>query len=75
MIRVSATNLRKNLFDYLDKVNRGEIIVIQRNNREIARLLPMHEANWRERMSIRPKLRVSADDFIEPVEDTWEDYI
>ncbi|MFQ5604605.1 MAG: type II toxin-antitoxin system Phd/YefM family antitoxin [bacterium] len=38
MIKVSATKLRKHLFDYLDRAAAGETIVIQRNNEEVARL-------------------------------------
>lgn len=75
MIKVSATKLRNSLFDYLHKVGQGEIIVIQRNNREIARLLPMHQSNWRDRMSVHPKILVSPNEIIEPVQDIWEDYI
>ncbi|MBW2339497.1 MAG: type II toxin-antitoxin system Phd/YefM family antitoxin, partial [Deltaproteobacteria bacterium] len=37
MITISATKLRNNLFDYLDKVAEGETVVIQRNNHEVAR--------------------------------------
>jgi prevent-host-death family protein len=75
MITISATKLRNNLFDYLDKIAEGETIVIQRNNRNIARLLPLHQSNWRNSMSIKPKLLVSSDELIKPIEDIWEDYI
>ena len=75
MIKVSATKLRNNLFDFLDKVANGETIVIHRNKQEVARLIPMVQVNWREKMNISPKLLVSPDDFIKPLEDIWEEYV
>jgi prevent-host-death family protein len=75
MIKVSATKLRNSLFDYLDKVTEGEIIIIQRNNKDIARLVSIHQSNWRDRMTIRPKLLVSPEEVIEPIEDIWENYV
>ena len=75
MIKISATKLRNNLFDFLDKVAEGETILIQRNNQEVARLLPVNQLNWRMRMSILPEIRVSPEEIIKPVEDIWEDYV
>jgi len=75
MITVSATKLRNNLFGYLDKVAEGETVVIQRNNHEVARLLPLQKPNWRNNMSTRPKILVSPDELIKPIEDIWEDYV
>ncbi len=75
MIKISATKLRNNLFDCLDKVAEGETILIQRNNREVARLVPTSQQNWREKMHIQPEIIVSADEIIEPLEDIWEDYV
>lgn len=75
MITISATKLRNNLFDYLDKVAEGETVVIQRNNHEVARLLPLQKPDWRNNMSIMPKILVSPDELIKPIEDIWEDYI
>ena len=75
MIKISATKLRNNLFDYLDKVAQGETVVIQRNNLEVARLLPLQKPNWRSNMSIEPKILVSPDELMKPIEDIWEDYV
>lgn len=75
MIKISATKLRNNLFDCLDKVAEGETILIQRNNREVARLVPASQQNWRKKMNIQPELIVSPDEVIEPLEDIWEDYV
>jgi len=75
MIKVSATKFRSNLFNYLDKISNGEIIVIQRNNKEIARLIPSHQTNWRNKMTIKPKILVSPEELLKPIDDIWEDYV
>ena len=75
MITISATKLRNSLFDCLDRVEAGETIVIQRNNREVARLVSAGQADWRKRMSIRPKIISPPDEIIKPMEDVWEEYI
>jgi len=75
MINVSATKLRNNLFDYLNKASEGETIIIQRNNVEVARLIPTYQANWRDKMTIKPKIMVEPEELIKPVEDIWEDYV
>ena len=75
MIRISATKLRNNLFDYLDKASEGETIVIQRNNQEVARIVPTHQIDWRDKMSIKPELLVSPEELIKPIEDIWEEYV
>ncbi len=75
MIKVSATKLRNNLFEYLDKADEGEIIVIQRNNREVARIIPVKQSNWRDKMNITPELLVPPEDFIKPLDNVWEDYL
>ena len=75
MIKVSATKLRNNLFDYLDKTSEGETIIIQRNNKEVARIVPTRQTNWRDKMTIKPKLMVEPEEFIKPIEDLWEEYV
>lgn len=75
MIKVSATKLRNNLFDYLDKTAEGETVVIQRNNQEVARLVPIGQINWRDKMNIKPKLLTSPEEFMKPIKDIWEDYV
>ena len=81
MIKVSATKLRNNLFDYLDKAAEGETIIIQRNNQEVARLVPgdflitTQQTNWRDKMTIKPKIMVSPEELIKPIEDIWENYV
>lgn len=75
MLTVSATNLRKDLFNYLDKVASGEVIVIQRNSQEVARLVPTGKGNWRDKMTAKVRLLVSAEELIQPLEDVWEAYV
>ncbi len=75
MIKISATKLRNNLFEYLDKASKGETIVIQRNNLDVARMVPTHQTDWRDRMSIKPELRVSQEELIKSIEDVWEEYM
>ena len=75
MIRISATKLRNNLFEYLDKASAGETIVIQRNNQDVARIVPINQIDWRDKMSIKPELLVSPEELIKPIEDIWEEYV
>jgi len=75
MILVSATKLRNNLFKYLDKISKGEIIIIQRNNEEVARLVPAHKINWRDKMDVKLKILVKPEELIKPLEGIWEEYV
>ena len=75
MIKVSATKLRNNLFEYLDKVAHGETIVIQRNNQVVARLVSAPKTDWRDNMKVQPKLLVSAEKIMQPLDDIWEGYV
>jgi len=75
MLTVSATKLRNDLFNYLDKVESGEVIVIQRNNQEIARLVPTVQGNWREKMTVNVRLLAPATELIQPIEEIWEEYV
>lgn len=75
VLKVSATKLRNNLFDYLDKAAQGETIIIQRNNQEVARLVPTAQVNWRDKITHKLDVLVSADELIAPMEDVWEGYI
>ena len=75
MIMISATKLRNNLFEYLDKASAGETIVIQRNNQDVARIVPINQIDWRDKMSIKPELLVTPEELIKPIEDIWEEYV
>ena len=75
MLKVSATQLRNNLFDYLNKIAEGEVIIIQRNNEDVATLVPTRHTNWRDKITITPKILVEPEELIAPLEDIWEEYV
>ncbi len=75
MITISVTKLRDNLFNYLEKVVDGETIMIHRNKKEVAKLVPPNISNWRKQTKIKPKLLVSPDELIKPIEDILQDYV
>jgi prevent-host-death family protein len=75
MKKVTATKFRKNLSEYLDQVSAGEIIVIQRNNKDVARLVAIPQQDWREKMKTTPEFIVPIEELIQPIEGVWEDYI
>jgi prevent-host-death family protein len=74
MIEVTATKLRNNLFDFLAKVSQGETIVIRRNGKNVALVVPPQKEDWRDKMSSKIKLLVSPDTAFNPLEDVWEEY-
>jgi len=74
MLVVSATKLRDNLFAYLDKISQGETIVIQRNHEEVARMVSTHKVDWRDKMTDIPRIKAAPEEFIEPMDDLWEEY-
>ncbi|MEZ4863906.1 MAG: type II toxin-antitoxin system prevent-host-death family antitoxin [Caldilineaceae bacterium] len=75
MLTVSATKLRSNLFEYLDRLAAGEVIIIQRNNEEVGRIIPTQKSNWRAKMTVHSQLLVEPDELIKPIEDIWEEYL
>jgi len=75
MIKVTATKLRNSLFDYLDKAAKGETIIIERSKKEVARLIPTRQANWRDKMTIKTQIRVSSKELMTPLEDIWEEHV
>ena len=75
MITITATKLRNNLFNYLEKVVNGETILIYRNKKEVAKLVPPNISNWRDRTKIKLEILVDPDELIKPIEDIWRDYV
>lgn len=78
MIQVNATEFRKHLFQYLDQVESGETIAIQRNKKEIGRIVPSEPPNkedWRDKMTCKLEILVDPDELIKPIEGVWVDYI
>ncbi len=55
--------------------SKGETIIIQRNNKEVARLIPTRQANWRDKMTIKPQIMVTPEELVRLVEDIWEGYV
>ena len=72
MHTVSAMELRKHLFDYLEQAAAGEIIIIQRNNQPIACLMPLQQADWRSSMTYTPRLLVTSEELCQPLDDLGE---
>ena len=78
MTHVNATEFRKHLFEYLDRVESGETIAIQRKNKEIGRIVPSKSPksrDWQDRMTCKLEILVDPDELIKPIEGVWEDYI
>ncbi len=50
-ITVSATKLGNNIFDCQDGEPVGETFAVQLVNREVARLFPIKQSDWRDKMS------------------------
>ncbi|MAT98072.1 MAG: hypothetical protein CL608_13080 [Anaerolineaceae bacterium] len=75
MITVSATKFRKHLFEYLDKAAAGETIIIQRNNKNVACLVPEAKANWRDSMKQTLETNVTPEELMQPLADIWEEYV
>jgi len=73
MVSVTSTTFRKNVFTYLEQVAQGETISVIRNRREVARVVPPGRTDWRKRVSVKPRLLVSAQEVMAPVEDVWKD--
>jgi|GEM_PF-2221696 len=71
---VTATEFRKNLFMYLERVANGEKFIIRRNGKEAAEVSPRKKPDWRKRVNQRIQINVDADDLIKPIEDDWDDY-
>jgi hypothetical protein len=47
--------------------------VIQRNNQDVAHIVPIPQSDWRDKMSIKPDLLVPHEELIKPMEDIWRE--
>ena len=74
MISITATEFRNHMFEYLDRISHGETIMIIRNSKEVARIVPATPVNWRQHMTITPEVKTTESDLINPMDDLWEDY-
>lgn len=75
MIVISVNELQADLSRYLDEISKGKQIIIQKHQKDIALLSPISRTDWREKMTVRPKLLVSPEEIIEPMTDVWEGYV
>ncbi|MGE0084489.1 MAG: type II toxin-antitoxin system Phd/YefM family antitoxin [Desulfococcaceae bacterium] len=75
MLVVSASELKNNLFKYIDEITKGEKIIIRHDHKNVARLTRVSASDWRDRMKIHPKLLVPPEKIIEPAVDIWEEYV
>ena len=73
METVSATKLRKNLFEYLNRITRGETFVIERHNQPVAKLSAVDKIEWRDKRRTTLTINVSEKELIQPLED-WDEY-
>ncbi len=69
MIKVSATKLKNNLFEFLDRVSRGETITVQLNGEDVALITPLQKEDWREKMKTKAKLLVPPAEAFAPLDD------
>lgn len=74
MLKVTATKLRVKLFDLLTAVESGETVSVQKGGRIVALIVPAGRIDWRDGITVRPKLLVSADRAFAPLDEIWEDY-
>lgn len=69
---ISVNELQAGLSMYLDEIGKGKQIIIQKNKKDIAMLSPVPKADWRDKMTVRPKLLVSLEEIVKPMTDVWE---
>ena len=70
MIEISVKDARKNLSMLLDKVEHGDVIVITRRGKRVARLItPVQNAKLPELIRFRRQLKVSGGSMSETVID------
>ena len=69
MLSITATELRKHLFDYLEKVEHGETVAISRNGRVVACLkAEVSEADQALNELREMRARFVVGDIVSPVE-------
>lgn len=79
MKTVTASKFRSNLFQYLDLIAQGETILISRNDRIVAKILPENvvpkKIPWQDRINTKFKSLCPQDELIKPLDDIWEEYL
>ena len=72
MQAVNVTALRSGLFAVLDQVKRGEVVVVKRHGKAVAKIVPAEATNWREGVTVRARLRVPESKAFAPLNDIWK---
>lgn len=75
MYVVTATRLRKELFRLLEEIEHGETVEITRGGRSVARLTGVGSDDWRDRVTITPKVVGDNDSAFAPLGDVWDGYV
>ena len=70
---ISATRLRKQLFRTLGEVQKGASVIIERDGKVVARLVPAHQEDWRASISEKPTYLVKERQAFAPLEDLWNE--
>lgn len=73
-MKITATQLRTNLFEVLNKVTKGHVVNIELNGKEIGQIIPMPKKDWRTAIKTEARLLKNADDAFAPLDDIWEGY-
>jgi prevent-host-death family protein len=68
---ITATTLRRELSEILDRVEQGETVEITRGGRPVARLSAAVVADWRDRVRVTPKTVGGDDSAFAPLPDVW----
>jgi prevent-host-death family protein len=71
MRAVNVTALRAGLSAVLDQVKHGDIVVVTRRGKAVARIVPVEATDWRDGVSVATRLLIDADAAFAPLAD-WE---
>ena len=74
MTTITASALRKELFQALATVGEGAVLSVTWKGKEVARLVPAPGRDWRRGMRTRPRLLVPPEQAFAPLADDWDGY-
>jgi prevent-host-death family protein len=72
MHSVNVTALRAGLFEILDQVKQGEVVVVERRGKPVAKIVPAEATNWREGVTVQTRLLVPAEQAFAPMDELWK---
>ncbi|MGK5093679.1 type II toxin-antitoxin system Phd/YefM family antitoxin [Deltaproteobacteria bacterium TL4] len=75
METITISTLRKNLFEYVEKAERGHVILITHKGKETVKLVPVQDTHWRNQRKHKVELKVPAQEAFAPMEDVFEGYL